>query len=176
MQPRGARRLEAEALYEYAVKALAGRAYSAGELKQKLLGRAARAEDVEPLIARLKDRGYLDDRRFAEGYAAARLENQRFGRNRVLRDLRGHHVAPAVAERTVNKLYAKVNEEELIEDFLRRKYHAALLPDEKSLAAAYRRLFRAGFSSGAIIRVLKRFAKDPSLLDTFEPPEEGQDE
>jgi len=29
---------------------------------------------------------------------------------------------------------------------------------------------RAGFSSGNVIRALKRFATDPELLDSFEPP------
>ena len=180
MHPPRGRRLEAEALYEYAVKALAGRAHSAGELRQKLVRKAARAEDVDAVVARLKEYGYLDDRRFAESYAAVRLENQRFGRNRVLRDLRAHRVAPAMAERTVDKVYAKVNEEELIEDFLRRKYctetREGLFQDEKSLAAAYRRLLRAGFGSGNVVGVLKRFAKDPGLLDSFEPPVEGVEE
>ena len=180
MHSRPPRRLEAGELYDYAVKALAGRAYSTGEMRQKLVRKAARAEDIEPVLGRLKEYGYLDDRRFAEGYAATRLEDQRFGRNRVLRDLRGHRVAPAMAERTVDKLYAKVNEEELITDLVRRKYRSetreGLFQDEKSLAAAYRRLLRAGFSSGNIVRVLKRFAKDPDLLDGFEPPEETEEE
>ena len=47
-----------------------------------------------------------------------------------------------------------------------------LFQDEKDLAAAYRRLLRAGFRTGDIVRALKRFAKDPDLLDNFEPPEE----
>jgi hypothetical protein len=47
-----------------------------------------------------------------------------------------------------------------------------LFREDKDLAAAYRRLLRAGFRSGEIIRVLKRFARNPDLLDAFEPPEE----
>jgi len=43
------------------------------------------------------------------------------------------------------------------------------------MAAAYRRLLHAGFRSGEILRVLKRFAKNPELLDAWEPPEgEGE--
>jgi regulatory protein len=170
------RRLEGDALYEYAVRALAGRAYSTGDLKQKLRNKAARAEDVEAVLGRLKEHGYLDDRRFAESFAAARLENQRFGRTRVLQDLRQRRIAPAVAERTVEKVYQKVDETALIEEWIRRKYRDAVREDlfqtEKDLASAYRKLLRAGFRPGAIVTALKRFARDPELLDAFEPPEE----
>ena len=170
------RRLDAAGLWEYAVKALAGRAHATGELREKLRRRALSPEDVDATLARLKDYGYLDDRAFAESYAAARLENQRFGKNRVLRDLREHRVASTLAEGTVRKVYQNVDEEKLVEDYLRRRFRAPVLQDEKELAAAYRRLLRAGFSPGTVIRVLKRAAKDPGLLDAFEPPEPGEEE
>ena len=44
------------------------------------------------------------------------------------------------------------------------------------MASAYRRLLRAGFRSGTIVKVLKKFARDPDLLDGFEPPEEPAEE
>jgi regulatory protein len=63
----------------------------------------------------------------------------------------------------------------LIEDFLKRKYRGkqlgAFLAEEKNLAGAYRRLRYAGFSSGASIRVLKRFAGQPEVLDALESDE-----
>jgi hypothetical protein len=43
------------------------------------------------------------------------------------------------------------------------------------MAAAYRRLLRAGFRSGDIVRVLKRFARNPDLLEEFEAPGEGEE-
>src|SRR5437764_14013813 len=66
----------AEKLWDYAVKALAGRAYSTGELRSKLIARAERPADVEQTIARMRDYGYLNDSRFAENYAGAKLDNQ----------------------------------------------------------------------------------------------------
>ena len=87
--------------------------------------------------------------------------------------------APALAEHTVEKIYRDVDEEALIEEWIRRKYRTAarqgLFAGEKDLAAAYRRLVRAGFRSGEILKVLKRFAKNPDLLDGFEPPLEEED-
>ena len=38
--------LDAAALWEYALRVLAGRAHSSGELREKLRGRAERAADV----------------------------------------------------------------------------------------------------------------------------------
>jgi hypothetical protein len=88
-------------------------------------------------------------------------------------------VAPALAERTVEKVYRGVDEEALIEEWIRRKYRTAAregtLRGTEGSGAAYRRLVRAGFRSGEILKVLKRFAKNPDLLDGFEPPEEEED-
>jgi regulatory protein len=177
MTERRARPLDAEGLWQYALRALSGRAQSTGELREKLRRRAERAEDVDGVLTRLKQSGYLDDKRYAESYAASRLSGEKFGRTRVIRDLRQHRVAPALAERTVEKVYQDVDEVGLIEEWVRRKYRTAtregLFGDEKDLAAAYRRLVRAGFRSGEILKVLKRFAKNPELLDGFEPPEES---
>jgi regulatory protein len=174
------RPLEADALWEYALRALARRAHSAGELREKLLRRAARAGDVPGILARLKDYGYLDDRRFAENYAAARLENEGFGKARALQDLRKRRVAPAVAAKAVEKAYGGVEEQRLIEDFLRRKFRGrdleTYLAEPKNLAAAYRRLRGAGFSGGESLRVLKRFAAEPELLDGLEDETGGADE
>jgi regulatory protein len=176
MEERKVRRLDAAALWEYALKVLAGHACSAGELREKLRRRAERAGDVDDVLARLKESGYLNDQRYAEGYAASRLSGEKFGRTRVIHDLRQHRVAPALAERTVEKVYRDVDEPALIEEWIRRKYRTAeregLFAEKKDLASAYRRLVRAGFRSGEILKVLKRFAKNPDLLDGFEPPEE----
>lgn len=180
MQERKVRRLDAGALWGYALKALAGRAHSTGELREKLRRRAERAADIEQILARLKEHGYLDDRRYAEGFAAARLSNEKLGRTRVVQDLRRRRVAPPLAESTVKKVYEGVDEEALIEEWIRKKYRLAsregLFQGDKDLGAAYRRLLHAGFRTGEIIRVLKRFARNPDLLDSFEPPEEAPEE
>jgi regulatory protein len=176
MKERRARTLDAASLWDYALRALGGHAQSTGELREKLRRRAERAEDVDDVLARLKQAGYLDDKRYAESYAASRLAGEKFGRNRVIHDLRQHRVAPPLAESTVEQVYQDVDEVALIEEWIRRKYRTAtregLFGDQKDLGAAYRRLVRAGFRSTEILKVLKRFAKNPDLLDGFEPPEE----
>src|ERR1039458_938837 len=151
MKERKRPRLDAAALWEYALRVLAGRAHSTGDLRQKLRGKAERAADVDPTIARLKEYGYLNDRKFAESFAAARLENEGLGKMRVLADLSRRRVAAGVAQQSVGKVYEDINEQALAEDFVRRKFRMAskenLFQDEKQMASAYRRLVRAGFRS-----------------------------
>ncbi|MEX2263763.1 MAG: regulatory protein RecX [Bryobacteraceae bacterium] len=168
------RKLGETDLWEFAVRALSGRAHSAGELRQKLLRKAEHAEDVDRAIARAKELGYLNDARFAESFASARLSNQGLGKRKVLRDLRGRRIAPETAGRAVEQAYAEADEVQLIESFIRRKYRShtePLFQDRKELASAYRKLLYAGFSPGNSIKVLKRFAENPELLDDIEQPE-----
>jgi regulatory protein len=166
------RLLDAGGLWTYSLKILGGRAYSSGELREKLRRRAGSDGDVDEILRRLKDYGYLNDQRFAESFASSRLANEKFGKARVIQDLRHRRVAPPLAEKTVQKVYENVDESALIEDWIRRKYRAApregLFQEDKELAGAYRRLLRAGFRTSEIVRVLKRFAKNPELLDSLE--------
>ncbi|MBI4873857.1 MAG: RecX family transcriptional regulator [Acidobacteria bacterium] len=161
----------------YALRLLARRAWSAGELRQKLERRAARPEDVRAVFERLKEYGYVDDRRFAEAFTVARLESNGFGRQRVLRDLDRRRVAPGLARETVERVVAGVDETALIEDYLRRKFRNVALEEHlaepRRLAAAYRRLRGAGFSPGNVIRVLKRFAAQADALESLEEAEDG---
>ena len=167
--------LDRDKLLNVALRALGGRAHSSGELREKLRRRAQNNEDVDAVLGKLKEAGYLNDRNFAENYAAARLQNQGLGKMRVLRDLRQRRVAPKLAEQVTEQTYQKTNEADLIEEFLRRKYRGkelgVFLSEEKNLAGAFRRLRYAGFSAGQSIRVLKRFANQPEALDALESEE-----
>jgi regulatory protein len=177
MAERAPRKLDAQALWGHALRALGARACSIAELRQKLLDRAQRAEDVPEVLARLKQYGYLDYRRFAEGFSSARLENQGFGKGRVLRDLRRRRVAPRLAEEAVQAVYGDTDEVRLIEEYLRRKYRntplETHLAEPRHLAAVYRRLRGAGFSTGNIMRVLKQYAGEAGWLESGEETEEG---
>ena len=171
------KKLAAEELFEYAVRSLAARASSAGDLKAKLRMRAANPADADAAIARLTDIGYLDDKRFAENYASARVENEGFGRMRVLQDLRARRIAGGMAEQAVEQAIGGKTEEELIDAFIAHRMSSIAsggpIGDERKLAAAYRKLRRAGFTSGAILKALKRLAARP---DEIEEPLADEDD
>ncbi len=164
--------LDFEALMAYAARILSSRAQTIAELREKLRRRAARREDADQVLTRLKESGYLNDARFAESFATWRRENRGLGQTRVLRDLMARRVAPAVAKKAAETAYREVDEIALIENFLARKYRGknlgALLAEEKHLASAYRKLRTAGFSFGNSIRVLKRYAAEAERLEDME--------
>ncbi len=174
------KKLDGDRLMGYALRSLGSRAHSTGELREKLKRRADKAGDVDEVLKKLKESGYLNDQRFAESYASARLESGGLGRSRVLRDLRQRRVAPGMAETVVNRTYRDTDEVALIEQFLERKYRNRVLneflADDKNLAQVFRRLRYAGFSAGTSIRVLKRHSRNEEALDAMEssdaaPPE-----
>jgi len=165
-------------LFEYSVRYLGGRACSTEELRAKLRPRAAKASDIDAVLARLREVGYLNDARFAESYAINRAENDGFGRMRVLSDLRGRRVTPDMAEKTVAQVFADKNEADLIDSFIERRMPSlrseSLIEDQRELGKAYRRLRRAGFSSGGALAALKRRAARPEEIE--EPADDESEE
>jgi regulatory protein len=156
------KKLDADALWQYALRVLGQRAHSVGELRQKLSRRAVSPADLNAAIAKLREYELIDDKKFSEAFASARLQNQGFGRFRVLRELRSKRVAATVAQGAVEKTFASTDELALIHQFLDRKYRSKNLPEflkeEKNLASVYRRLRTAGFSSSGSFSVLKNYA------------------
>ncbi|MBV8072738.1 MAG: regulatory protein RecX [Acidobacteriaceae bacterium] len=173
MATRKSKTLNAEALWEYALRILAARPYSEAELRQKLARRSETPAALTETIARLREYGFADDRKFSEVFAASRLQNKGFGASRVLRDLRGKRVSAAVAEQAVSNAFAGTDERELANAFLERKYRGKnlreFLREQKNLASAYRRLRTAGFSSSTALFVLKQHAVE---IEIDEIPEE----
>jgi regulatory protein len=164
--------LDRAGLLAYSARILSSRAQTVSELREKLKRRAAQPGDVDEVLARLKQMGYLNDGRFAEGFASWKRDQEGLGKARVLRDLMARRVAPPVARKAADAAFQETDEVAMIEKFLERKYRGkdlgALLQEEKHLASAYRKLRMAGFSSGNVIRVLKRHAKEAERLGEME--------
>jgi regulatory protein len=179
--PRAPKLLDAGKLLDYALRTLSGRAHSLGQLREKLRRRAENSTDIDGVILKLKEMGYLNDRQFAESFASSRLNNAGLGRMRVLRDLRQQRVAPKLAEQVVQQTFENTDETQLIEAYLERKYRGKNLPqllaDPKNLASIFRRLRYAGFSAGNAIRVLKRYSQMADELETMDLSDapEGED-
>ncbi len=174
------RPLAAAALYDYAVAALARRSLTAAELRSRLERRAARPQDVHEVLARLREVGYLDDAQLAESYARFRRDYEGLGRLRVLRDLERRGVERKVAERSVGQTYRESDEIELVRAQIRRRLGSRVneLPihDRKQVAALYRALLRAGFSSARIVEGLQEISSDTGWLEDFSEHDSGQNE
>jgi hypothetical protein len=109
-----------------------------------------------------------------------RVENEGFGRARVLNDLRARRVPPSLAARAVEQAMGDKTEAEQIEAFIERRMASLSIPgfldDERKLAASYRKLRRAGFSSGPVLSALKRRASRPEMLDDAPLDEEPSED
>lgn len=89
-----------EAAYRAAVRALARRAHARFDLRRRLIQKEHPPRAVDGALDRLTERGFLDDARFAEDYAAARAARGR-GRSRLVKDLLTQGVERGLAEAAV---------------------------------------------------------------------------
>ncbi len=148
------------ALYNYAVKALGRQMRTEADMRRLMSARAAPDATgeaaIRAVIARLKDHGYLNDKSFAETYARLRKENEKLGERRVRNDLRQKGVRADVIEEAVAARYAETSEEALAREHLERK-RIKKPANEKETARVMRRLVGAGFSTGTIYKILRRW-------------------
>jgi regulatory protein len=159
-------------LYEYAVGALARRMRSVAELKRLLRPRVEADTEygktlVELVIRRLKDQGYLNDAQYAAAYSSFRRDNEKFGRRRVVTDLKAKGVHGDLIDKAVDSVYDEVNEEKQARDYLRRK-RLQEPRNQREAARVFRRLMRGGFGAKTIFAILKKWDVDDETLQGLE--------
>ena len=160
-------------LYEYAVAALSRRMRTVAELKRLMRGRVEDPESeyaetlVELVIRRLKDQGYLNDSNYAAYYSSMRRDNQKFGRARVITELKTRGVHGSLIEKAVDTAYEGVSEEKQAREYLQKK-RMGQPKDQKETARVFRQLVRAGFRSGTIFAILKKWNVEDETLTALE--------
>src|SRR5271170_7671825 len=167
--------LDEHALYDYAVVTLGRRMRTVAELTRLMRNKVERGESgaakIDAVIARLKEYGYLNDADFAAYYAKLRQENASLGKRRVRQDLTQKGVHAEVIAKTLDVAYEDVNEEELARRHLERK-RVKKPSNEKAAARVMRMLMRAGFSTGVIFRILKKWDVDDGMLIALDSMED----
>ncbi|HEY6763996.1 MAG TPA: RecX family transcriptional regulator [Candidatus Sulfotelmatobacter sp.] len=160
-------------LYEYAVGSLGRRMRTVAELKRLMRGRVEDADSeyaktlIELVIRRLKDQGYLNDTQYAASYSSMRRDNQKFGRMRVVTELKSRGVHGDLIGKAVDAAYENVNEEKQARDYLRKK-RMNKPQGQKEVARIFRRLAGAGFATKTIMTILKRWDVDDETLTALE--------
>src|SRR3954464_14190723 len=169
MSPFSSKKLYTEGeLYQYAVGALGRQMRSVAELK-RLLRRRVEPETelghtlVEIVIRKLKDQGYLNDAKYAAAYSSLRRDNEKFGRMRVVTELKARGVHGEVIDKAVDETFVEVNEEKQAREFLRRK-RLQKPRDNKDTARIFRQLMRAGFGAKTIFGILRKWDVDEEML------------
>ena|ERR1700678_999520 len=160
-------------LYEYAVGALARRMRTVAELKRLMRARVEDGESeygqtlIELVIRRLKDQGYLNDTQYAAYYSSLRRDNLKFGKMRVVTELKTRGVHASVIEKTVEAAYEGVSDEKQAREYLRKK-RLQKPKDQKQTARIFRQLARAGFGTKTIFTILKKWDVDEETLSALE--------
>ncbi len=133
--------------FDRAVKLIAAKSRSVAELRERLLqSPGANKTDVEAVISRLKEYGYLDDERFAFSYASLRVKQRPIGRRRLERDLTFKKVEAAVASEALELVYAETSEDELIDRAIEKRIRLKGRPGTRLEAKSlFDHLLRQGF-------------------------------
>jgi len=133
--------------FDRAIKLIAAKSRSIAELRERLLqSRRATKADVDTVIDRLKEYGYLDDERFAFSYASLRVKQRPIGKRRLERDLKFKKVDSATAATALDLVFAETPEEELIDRAIEKRLRLKGKPSNRLEAKSlFDHLLRQGF-------------------------------
>lgn len=166
-------------LHEYALGSLSRKMRTVAELKRLMRQRVGRQADgdrlIEQVVFRLKEQKLLNDSAYAGAYSSYRKDNEKFGRMRVVQDLKAKGVHGDVIDKAVGSAYEGVNEQDLARQFLARK-RVRQPKDQKEAARVFRMLARAGFSTRSAVAILKNWNVDDETVSALEQEREEVEE
>ena len=132
--------------FQRAVKLLAAKPRSIEELRERLAERCSSKTVVETVIARLREYGYLDDERYALGYASSKVRQQPIGRRRLELSLARKKVDRSVADEALDQVFAETPEEALLDQALEKRVRLRGRPKTRAEAKSlFDHLLRQGF-------------------------------
>ena len=148
--------------FERAVKLLAAKPRSVGELRERLLrGKSTNEEIVETVIARLREYGYLNDERFAFSYASCKVKQKPVGRRRLERDLKFKKVDSGVANEALEMVFTETPEEQLIDVAIAKRLRIRGKPKNRGEAKSlFDHLLRQGFAFELVREKVRTLATD----------------
>ena len=145
-----------------AVKLLAAKPRSVAELRERLLrGKNTNEEIVETVISRLREYGYLNDERFAFGYASYKVKQRPVGRRRLERDLKLKKVENAVANEALEMVFAAMPEEQLIDQAITKRLRIRGKPKNRAeTKSLFDHLLRQGFEFELVSQKIRSLGTD----------------
>ncbi len=145
-----------EKLLHRAVAALARRAYSRGELEEKLLSKA-KEEDVRVVLTRLEGLNLLNDERYAYNFALWRMKQDGWGPAKALHSLLRRRVEAPLAKSAVERVRLELGDTNLIQSYLGKRWTRHAAPnDRKSIQKLISHLQRRGFQEETIYSALRQ--------------------
>jgi len=143
--------------FNYALRLLAGRDYSAARIRKKLIEREFTAEDADSAVKRLEEDGWVSDLRFAERFAEHSVSSGRFYGVRLRQEMRRRELSPEIVDRTLQHIYENHDQSAAIRDILKKRYSnfSFKTSDEKEKRRILGYLQRRGYGFSSIMQVLR---------------------
>lgn len=138
---------------------LSGRSRSAHEMRVYLKKKSFNDEHIEYVIARLTERGYLNDYDFALSFIKSRIAMKKYGKEKIKRDLYLKGINRNIIDETMEECNANIVDEDALFSLACKKYDA--VKDKKNSymkTAAF--LKSRGFDYDSIRKVLARVVND----------------
>ncbi|MGA9994489.1 MAG: RecX family transcriptional regulator [Pyrinomonadaceae bacterium] len=137
-----------ERTMQRAAKLLAAKPRSVAELRERLLEKEwTNEEAVDAVIQKLSEYGYLNDERFAFGYASFQVRQKPVGKQRLRRALALKKVDKETADEALKLVYEETPEEDLIDRAIEKRTRLRGRPSTRAeTKSLFDHLLRQGFS------------------------------
>lgn len=143
-----------------AAKLLAAKPRSVAELRERLLEKEWTNEAVvDDVLKKLSEYGYLNDERFAFGYASYKVRQKPIGRQRLQRDLQMKKVPRETADEALKLVFEETPEEDLIDRAIEKRTRLRGLPQTRAeIKSLIDHLMRQGFSYDLISNKVRKLS------------------
>jgi regulatory protein len=140
-----------------AVKLLAAKARSVGELRERLLEKSwTSPEIVDSVIEKLVEYKYLDDEQFAADTALSRLRQKPQGKRRLRQSLSGKKLSGETVDHALASAFEVLPEDELIDRAIEKRIRLKGRPQTREdNRRFYEHLLRRGFGYDLILTKMR---------------------
>jgi len=147
---------------ERAVRLLAAKPRSVGELRERLLEKNwTNAEIVEKVLQKLEEYKFVNDEQFAHDFAASKLRQKPVGKRRLQQSLQQKQLDKETVEHALEQVYEETPEADLVEEAIKKRIRLKGLPENRDdTKKFYDYLMRQGFSYGLISDKMREIARE----------------
>ena len=144
-----------------AVKLLAAKPRSVGELRERLLEKAwTNREIVDAVIEKLGEYKYLDDNQYAKDLALSKLRQQPQGKRRLKQSLSQKKLDKETVDEAIATAFEKIPESDLIDRAIEKQIRLKGKPvTREEVKKFYDHLLRRGFSYDLIISRIREIGR-----------------
>jgi regulatory protein len=144
---------ERERAIQLGYRAVGYRDRTVAEFRTFLERKRVEPDAIADAVAELTAAGFLDDARFARRFAEDKRELERWGNERIARELHRRGIAPDLIERVVAD---RGREAELATALLLLEQHVSAPSDDRERDRAWRLLIRRGYDSEVAYEAVRR--------------------